>query len=60
MRGNMNNINITLSHEQLDILSKVIVELPYKVAAPLIEHINKEIQKTLIRELMNKRHNREF
>lgn len=56
----MNNINITLSHEQLDILSKVIVELPYKVAAPLIEHINKEIQKTLIRELMNKRHNREF
>lgn len=41
----MNNINITLSHEQLDILSKVIVELPYKVAAPMIEHINKEIQK---------------
>lgn len=41
----MNQIKITLNQQQLQILAAALVELPFRVAAPLIEHINQEIQK---------------
>lgn len=39
------NIQITFTDKQLEVLSSALVELPYKLAAPLISHINIEIQK---------------
>jgi hypothetical protein len=37
-------MKIEFSNEQLQILNDAIQEMPFKVAAPLIAHINKEIQ----------------
>ena len=38
-------MKIDFSMEQLAILDKAIQQLPYYVAAPLIQHINTQIQK---------------
>jgi precorrin-4 methylase len=38
-------MQIDFTIEQLSVLDKAIQQLPYYVAAPLIAHINKEIEK---------------
>ena len=38
-------MKIEFTNEQLMVLNQAIVELPYRLAAPLIAHINAEIQK---------------
>lgn len=38
-------MKIEFTNEQLSILNQAIIELPYRLAAPLIVHINAEIQK---------------
>ena len=37
-------MKIDFTNEQLQILNEAIIELPFKIAAPLIKHINTEIQ----------------
>ena len=34
---------ITLTEQELSILSAALVELPFKIAAPLVERINRQI-----------------
>lgn len=41
---NMNTITLTFTQEQLQILNVALVEIPYRVAAPLISDINKQIK----------------
>lgn len=41
---NMNTITLTFTQEQLQILNAALVEIPYRVAAPLISEINKQIK----------------
>lgn len=41
----MNTVNITFTKDQLNVLNEALVSLPYKHAAPLIAHINAEIQR---------------
>lgn len=36
-------IMISFTQDQLRVLDSALCELPYKIAAPLIAHINKEI-----------------
>lgn len=38
-------MQIDFTIEQLSILDKAVQQLPYYIAAPLISHINKEIEK---------------
>ena len=38
-------MKIEFSIEQLSVLDKAVQQLPYYMAAPLIAHINKELQK---------------
>ena len=38
-------MKIEFTNEQLQVLNAAIVELPFRVAQPLITHINSEIQK---------------
>jgi 16S rRNA A1518/A1519 N6-dimethyltransferase RsmA/KsgA/DIM1 with predicted DNA glycosylase/AP lyase activity len=38
-------MQIDFTIDQLGILDKAIQQLPYYIAAPLISHINKEIEK---------------
>lgn len=38
-------MKIEFTNEQLQVLNTAIVELPFRVAQPLITHINSEIQK---------------
>lgn len=38
-------MQIDFTFEQLSILDKAIQQMPYHIAAPLIAHINSEIQK---------------
>jgi precorrin-4 methylase len=38
-------MKIDFNVEQLQILDKAIQQLPFYIAAPLIEHINKELEK---------------
>lgn len=47
----MKTISITLNEQQLSTLSAALVELPFKIADPLIRHINAEIQKAFDREV---------
>lgn len=37
-------MKLELSEQQLNILNASLVELPYRIAAPLINHINQQIQ----------------
>ena len=40
----MNTITLTFTQEQLQVLNAALVEIPYRVAAPLISSINSQIQ----------------
>lgn len=37
-------LSISFSAEQLSILNDAIISLPFKIAAPLIAHINEQIK----------------
>jgi hypothetical protein len=37
-------MNLKFTTEQLAILNEVLIQLPFKVAAPLIQQINQQIQ----------------
>jgi hypothetical protein len=37
-------MKIEFNDQQLQVLSAALVELPYRVSAPLINHINQQIQ----------------
>lgn len=37
-------MKLEFNEQQLNVLSAALVELPYRVAAPLINHINHQIQ----------------
>lgn len=41
----MNHITLTFTQQQLAVLNQALMELPFRVAMPLIQHINAEIQK---------------
>ena len=41
----MKTFNIIFTQQQLEVLSSALVELPFKLSAPIIQHINTEIQK---------------
>lgn len=44
------SFTLTFTTQDLDILSKSLVELPFKIAAPIIDNINKQIQEQLAAE----------
>jgi hypothetical protein len=37
-------IKIEFNEQQLQVLNAALVEIPYRMAAPLIQHINQQIQ----------------
>jgi hypothetical protein len=39
---------IHFTQEQLGIIDQALQQLPYKLAAPMIDHVNKEIQASLL------------
>jgi hypothetical protein len=41
----MKNYTLIFTQEQLQILNDALVELKFKTAAPLIQHVNAQIQK---------------
>jgi len=41
----MKTFTLNFNEQQLQILSAALVELPFKTSAPIIQHINAEIQK---------------
>ncbi len=38
---------IQFNEQQLNILNAALIEMPYRLSAPLISHINKQIQEQL-------------
>lgn len=40
----MEKVTVSFTPQQLQILNDALIELPFKIAAPMIDHINKEIQ----------------
>lgn len=40
-------MKIEFNEQQLQVLNAAIVELPYRMSAPLIAHINQQIQEQL-------------
>lgn len=40
-------MKIELNEQQLSVLNAALVEIPYRIAAPLIAHINQQIQEQL-------------
>lgn len=40
-------MKIEFNEQQLSVLNAALVEIPYRVAAPLIAHINQQIQEQL-------------
>lgn len=42
--GEQYNMKLEFNEQQLSILNAALVELPYRVSAPLINHINHQIQ----------------
>ena len=47
-------MKIELNEQQLQVLNAALVEIPYRVAAPLIAHINHQIQEQLNPEPNNR------
>ncbi len=43
----MQTFTINFTEAQLQVLTAAIVEMPFKLASPLVSHINSEIQKQL-------------
>lgn len=41
----MNTITLTFTQQQMQVLNAALMELPFKISAPVIQHINAEIQK---------------
>jgi len=41
----MDEIKIGFNPQQLDVLNMALMEMPFKLSAPLVNHINAEIQK---------------
>ena len=41
----MNPITLTFTPEQMQVLNAALLEVPYKLAAPLISSINSQIQR---------------
>jgi hypothetical protein len=41
----MKTFTLNFNEQQLQVLSAALVELPFKTSAPIIQHINAEIQK---------------
>jgi hypothetical protein len=41
----MKHITLSFTQEQLQVLNAALLELPYRVAAPLISSINSQIQR---------------
>jgi hypothetical protein len=46
----MNQITLTFTQEQLQVLNSALGDVPYRVAAPLIASINSQIQRQFERE----------
>ena len=46
-RVNKMNVNLIFTQEQLSIVNAALMEMPFKIAAPLINDINNQIQKQL-------------
>jgi hypothetical protein len=44
MDSKINNMKIEFNEQQLQVLNAAIVELPFRISAPLINHINQQIQ----------------
>lgn len=40
----MKNITLTFTAAQLSVLNAALIEMPYRTVAPLIQHINAQIQ----------------
>lgn len=40
----MDSFIIEFSKQQLEVLNSVLIEMPFKMASPLIEHINAQIR----------------
>jgi hypothetical protein len=43
--GSKMTIKLLLSNEQLNVLNSALIEMPFKIVAPLIQNINAQIQK---------------
>lgn len=48
-------MKIELNEQQLNILSAALVELPYRISAQLINHINNQIQQQCVSEFDERR-----
>jgi hypothetical protein len=42
----MKTFQFNFNEQQLKVLNDALIEMPFKISAPLIQHINSEIQKT--------------
>jgi len=41
----MTTFTVTFTQQQMQVLNSALMELPFKISAPVIQHINAEIQK---------------
>jgi 16S rRNA A1518/A1519 N6-dimethyltransferase RsmA/KsgA/DIM1 with predicted DNA glycosylase/AP lyase activity len=48
-------MKLEFNEQQLNILSAAIVELPYRISAPLINHINQQIKEQQMLEFDERR-----
>jgi len=48
-------MKIEFNEQQLEVLSAALVELPFRVSAPLIAHINQQIQEQQMLEFDERR-----
>lgn len=48
-------MKLEFNEQQLSILNAAIVELPYRISAPLINHINQQIQEQRVLEFDERR-----
>jgi 16S rRNA A1518/A1519 N6-dimethyltransferase RsmA/KsgA/DIM1 with predicted DNA glycosylase/AP lyase activity len=53
--GLQNNMKIEFNEQQLSVLNAAIVELPYRISAPLIAHINQQIKEQQMMEFDERR-----
>lgn len=40
----MKNFILEFNQDQLNVLNKALIEMPFKISAPIIQHINIQIQ----------------
>jgi hypothetical protein len=53
-------MKLEFNEQQLQVLSAAIIELPYRVSAPLIAHINQQIQEQRESEVNDKQEKSEI